>query len=565
MGSEVRSANPNKFQGAEQSRPRCKGERSRRKERTKQNRSCKVEEEAVEATTSVRNPVLTLLDKVVGGQNNGQEDLLLVVEENHDSVAKISTVLESLSEFDPSSIDDGPRPDQNPLVAWIEPKRSRKIQTTSLLLRRRKKNKERHRSKQPVLRLRGGAAETDEDRDMKKPARRFSTGQMNTTSNCLGETYSGLQRSFSAPQLSIEYTCVDDGAGDLAEHSNASPLLSVLGGSFQRHPAKNGQSLRSLERPHSWKDWEQDRQIVRPPPLQSPRQPDLAYLNMTVDEAVNEDGIEHYDIAKDAYRRTDSQVRLVTKAQRDQRRVAGGIYQCVEDGKENFYLHIMKGAGKLLGIKLVRFKDMEKPRVEFETFGQMDYERYVQCSSSQRIRVNVPEETKTGFIWYGHGGNTYPLSLSVYKFCERVDNNLHYSASNCERVTQAPGASQLLCSNESCGLIFWHLSVMFFHRVKPNHFQEAGQEHFAVMLLKSKEHVLLWTDKAGNQTRWTRLEHSPPYEKVQVYPGSLQRIRYVVAEELLPQCNFALPAYSPILRTWDEPQPLKRIPSTCTW
>ena len=88
------------------------------------------------------------------------------------------------------------------------------------------------------------------------------------------------------------------------------------------------------------------------------------------------------------------------------------------------------------------------------------------------------------------------------------------------------------------------------------------EEHFAVMMMKSGGQVLLWTDQAGKRTRWTRLEHSPAFEKVQVFPGSLKRIRYVVAEGLLPKCKFSLPAYSPMLRTWEEPQPLERIPST---
>ena len=325
---------------------------------------------------------------------------------------------------------------------------------------------------------------------------------------------------------------------------------------------ENRQSLFPLERDPSWQDWELDRQMLRPPPLQSPRQPDLAYLNMTVDEAENEDGIEHYN--KYEYMRTDAQMKVVRQAQRDQRKVSGGIYQCQEEGKESFYLHIMKGSGKLIGIKLVHFEPPEKPSVKFVTFGTMDYERYIQCSS-QRFRANLPEETETGFIWYGYGGNTYPISSSVYKFCERVDNNVHFSASGCERVTQAPGASQLLCSNKSCGIIFWHLSIIFFQRVKANHFEEAGQEHFGVMMSKSGQQVLLWTDKAGNQTRWTRLEHSLPYENVQVLAGSLQRIKFVVSEGLLPECHFSLPAYCPIITTWDEPQPLKRIPSTCRW
>ena len=555
---------------------------------TKQIADCRFKEEVAESEISAGKVVLALADDIVGRQSNGLVDLfpfllaictifnLISVEtqavpsqreakEHYGSVAKKT---ESCSESNQSSNDKMQRQDQNPLIVWTEPKGLRKIQTTSLLLRRRKKKRQWHQSKETVLRLRGGAAETNEERDRKKPvrtsSRRFSTSQLNTTRDCLGDTFSGLQRSLSAPELRIRYTSVDDNGGDLVKNNDALPLLSVVGGSFQRNSDKNRHSLHSLERPHSWRDWEQDRQMLRPPPLASPRQPDLAYLNMTVDEAANEDGIEHYDLAKDAYRRADAQVQVVREAQRDQRKVAGGIYQCQEDGKENFYLHVMKGTDKLLGIKLVHNEPPQKPQVQFETFAMMDYERYVQCSS-QRVRVNLPEETETGFIWHGHGGNQYPLSSSVYQFCERVDNDSHYSAEDCERATEAPGASQLMCSSKSCGVIFWHLSVLFFHRTKANHFEEAGQEHFAVMMLKSKEHMLLWTDKAGKQTRWTRLEHSPAYERIQVFQGSMERIRYVVAEGLLPQCNFLLPAYSPLLRTWQEPQPLKRIPSTCKW
>ena len=319
-----------------------------------------------------------------------------------------------------------------------------------------------------------------------------------------------------------------------------------------------------LERNISWDHWELNRQTLRPMPLSSPRCPDLAYMNMTVDEAQDEDGIDHYNLAKDPYRRTAAQVQAVRQAHRDQRRVAGGIYNCRDDGKENFYLHIMKGGGKLLGIKLVHYEPPQKPTVKFETFAEMAYEKYAQCSS-QRVRLELPEETDTGFKWYGHGGNTYLFSSSVYKFCERVDNDIHFSAPGCERITQAPGASQLLCSNKSCGVIYWHLSVIFFHRLKPKQFEEVGQEHFALMISKSQEHVLLWTDKDGNRTCWTRLEHSSPFEKFHVYQGSLERIRFVTREGLLPQCNISLPSYSPSLWTWDEAQPFKRLPSTCNW
>ena len=535
-------------QDREQNQPRFERETKQRTRKTTKMRACSIKEEVFEATTSARNVALPQLDKIIDNKGKTQADPgQRVVEDNLDSVKRKSLVVETFSESDMSPIK------QNPRIPWREPKRLKKIQTTSLMLRRRKMAKQIHKSKEPVLRLRGGTAEANGERVRKKPDRRLSTGQMNTNKDGKGEEYSGLQRSFSAPQLSTSYTSVDDGCGYVVESEGNGSILD-----FAKETNKQ------LKRPDSWGHWELDRQMLRPLPLDSPRRPDLAYLNMTVDEAANEDGIEHFDLAKDAYRRTDAQVQAVREAQRDQRKVAGGIYQCEEDGKENFYLHIMKGAGRLLGIKLVQSEPPQKPRLRFETFAMMDYERYVQCNS-QRVRVNLPEETETGFIWYGHGGNKNPLSSSVYKFCERVDNDIHYSADDCERATEAPGASQLMCSSKSCGVIFWHLSVVFFHRVKANHFEEAGQEHFAVMILKSKKHVLLWTDKAGNQTRWTRLEHSPPFEKFQVFQGSMERIRYVVAEGLLPQCNFLLPAYSPLLRIWHEPQRLKRIPSNCKW
>ena len=500
------------------------------------------------------------------------------VEENHGSDETTSLGLGSFSESVMSStVDDGSKQDQNSPITWKEPIRGRKIHTTSLLLRRKRKIKQRNNQK-PVLRLRGGCGdgeekdddemkssdEDDDDSGLRSKQDKRKTKEPSATheeeaSSRVGNSADGKKEVTQEAEINKE----------AMPEANIDKAAMGEGGSgkdamMETEDETHKQSVLSLDRPSLWTEWELRRQRLRPMPLDPARQPDLAYMNMTVDEAENEDGIEHYDLSKDAYRRSDAQVQVVKEAQRDQRRVAGGIYQCREDGKEAFYLHIMKGPGKLLGLKLVCFEPSLKPAIQFETFGEMGYERYIQCSS-QRVRVNLPQETDTGFIWYGHGGNKHPLSTSVYKFCERVDNDIHYSAEDCERATEAPGASQLMCSSKSCGVIFWHLSVLFFHRTKANHFEEAGEEHFAVMMLKSNEHMLLWTDKAGKQTRWTRLEHSPVYERIQVLQGSMERIRYVVAEELLPQCNFSLPAYSPLLRIWHEPQPLKRIPSTCKW
>ena len=498
----------NHFQGAETSRPRFVRERKKRTPNERQ--TCKTEEEVTEA--AAKDDVVSILDKIAEGIDIGTtqtEPDRQAVEENQDSDQKTSSGLGSVFESDMSTTDadDSSKQDQSRPIKWKEPIRGRKIQTSSLMLRRRKKIKRRNKP-ETVLRLRGGCGEGEEDDEIKS--------------------------SNEDDQEAMTEANIDKAVMETDE--------------------TNRQSVPSLDRPSLWTDWELMRQRLRPLPLDPARQPDLAYMNMTIDEAENEDGIEHYDCAKNAYRRSDAQVRVAKEAQRDQRRVAGGIYQCREDGKEAFYLHIMKGPGKLLGLKLVRFEPSLKPAIQFETFGKMAYERYIQCSS-QRVRVNLPQETDTGFIWYGHGGNKHPLSTSVYKFCERVDNDIHYSAANCERITQAPGASQLLCSNRSCGIIFWHLSVMFFHRVKANHFQEAGQEHFAVMMLKSGEQVLLWTDKVGKQTRWSRLEHSSRYEDIHVLSVSLERIKYVVAEGLFPDCDFSLPAYSSVIGQWNQPQP----------
>ena len=560
----------NHFKGHERSRPGFEGTRSQGKEKMKQKRASSIKEKVNEAEISIREEVLTLEHETVEGQSTVL-NLTSFKSQHYASVAEASKVSEGVSESDQISNNERPKQDQNPMIAWTEQKRSRKINTTSLLLKR-KKNSERYKHRETVLkqapktlRLRGGGEDgggmnSEQDEPPTTDAEEASSSEGGSAEQKRKRSEEKEKKKHDRKNEEVE--------NSYCENETDSPLL-VDGGSIQGnagkktcHSGDNWQCVSS--RPDSWGQWEQDRQKLRPPPLDSPRLPDLAYQNMTVDEAGNEDGIEHFDLAKDAYRRTDAQVRAVREAQRDQRKVAGGIYQCREEGKENLYLHVMKGEGKHLGIKLVYAEQHQKPRVQFETFANMEYEKYVQCNS-QRVRVNLPEETETGFVWYGHGGNTYPLSSSVYKFCERVDNDIHFSASDCDRVTPAPGASQFMCSNKSCGIIFWHLSVVFFHRTKKNHFEEAGQEHFAAMMLRSEEHVLLWTDKDGNQTRWTRLEHSPRYEKVHVFPGSVERIRYVVAEALLPQCNFALPAYSPILRTWDEPQPLKRIFSTCKW
>ena len=88
-------------------------------------------------------PYIKVKIQVVSGQQ--------VVEENHDSVAKTSLVLESFSE----SVRGRTRTTYS-----LEEAEKRKKDTTSLLLGRRKKIKT-HTHTEPVLRLRGGGDKID--------------------------------------------------------------------------------------------------------------------------------------------------------------------------------------------------------------------------------------------------------------------------------------------------------------------------------------------------------------------------------------------------------------------
>ena len=85
-----------------------------------------------------------------------------VLQENLECDKEASLVTESSSESNMSSTGDRQRQDQASPLDWTEPKRERRIQTTSLLLRRKKKDKRRHKEK-PVLRLRGGCGDDEMD------------------------------------------------------------------------------------------------------------------------------------------------------------------------------------------------------------------------------------------------------------------------------------------------------------------------------------------------------------------------------------------------------------------
>ena len=87
------------------------------------------------------------------------------VEENHDSDETTLLGLGSFSESNLSTtVDEGSKQDQSPPITWKEPIRGQKIQTTSLLLRRKRKIKGRNKQKS-VLRLRGGCGDGEEKDD----------------------------------------------------------------------------------------------------------------------------------------------------------------------------------------------------------------------------------------------------------------------------------------------------------------------------------------------------------------------------------------------------------------
>ena len=320
------------------------------------------------------------------------------------------------------------------------------------------------------------------------------------------------------------------------------------------------------ERPDSWKYWELEKQCLRPPPLDPPRRPDMAYVNMSVNGAENEDGMEHFSLAKDRYRRTDAQIDAVREARRDQRRFGGGIYRCIESGKTELYLHIRKGSTNFVSITLVRAEQNQKPVIQFETFAKMNYESY-STSDGVRNRKTLPEETETGFMWYGHGGSTNLLASSVYTFCERVDNDVHFSVGPCERITQAPGASQMLCSSIQCGIVFWHLTVKFFERLGKQEYREAGEEDFALIEFKSGQpQELLWTDKDKVRTRWRKFDSVPEQESLKtISKECMKRVEFVIKEGLLPPTSFPPPCYSAFIESWQELEPIRRIPLSSPW
>ena len=327
--------------------------------------------------------------------------------------------------------------------------------------------------------------------------------------------------------------------------------------------------VQELKRPRGWSAWE-EKTRQRPAPLQPPRIQTLEYCNMSITAAEDEEGIQVMSQYKDKYMRSEVQLQGISDAQADQRKVAGGVYRCLERDQEGFELVIHKGyMTKTLGIVLRR-RQQGKPASLFESFGDMKYEyfKFSKFTDGLRWRQECPDRTPTGYIWTGVGGEM-PMpdraTGDVFVFCERVDRDLHFSEGPCERLTEAPGASQSVCSNANCGLVKWHLARKCFRRVGDGQFVELWQDDFALVVFRSGYEKLLWThpNRRLKKSWWERLENSPQYDAFVPDAGSRKRVHENFPN--LPPWHFDPPSYVPHHQSWSDPEPLERVADDSSW
>ena len=267
--------------------------------------------------------------------------------------------------------------------------------------------------------------------------------------------------------------------------------------------------------------------------------------------------------------RSEVQLRRSEEAQGDQRKVAGGVYTCLEDNQEGFELVLRKGfRSKTLGICL-RQRREGKVLTVFDSFADMDYEYFLFSKHTEglRFRQKCPQRTDTGYIWTGVGGELAlpdrPTS-DVFVFCERADRDIHYAQGSCERICQAPGASQSICSNATCGHVTWHLSRKCFQLVRHHQFQEAWQEDFALITFRSGDEKLLWTHPHRNlkSSWWVRQDSSAQFDGFKPDADSRKRVKENLRR--LPPWKFDPPTYVPPPK-WTDPVPLKREAAKSSW
>ena len=308
----------------------------------------------------------------------------------------------------------------------------------------------------------------------------------------------------------------------------------------------------------------------RPAPMDPPREQDLEYGNMTVDVVENEDGTEIFSPCLDNYRRTEAQVEAVREAGEDQRKIGGGVYKEKDSSKK--FLTIQRGyASKDIGLKLVHAEEGHT-RIGLNCFAMMNYQyfKFSKNTPGRRIRQEPPEETRTGYIWHGYGGDLSPSAerCGVYIYCERAgERDLHFSEVGCERLSEAPGASQGLCSNRNCGVVKWHLSQKEFHFDKNGQWEEIQQNDFALVVFKTGGEELVWTERPAVgesvQSRWVRLESSEQFDGVHVDSGSRQRLKNFLNQKRLPPYQFPVSSYAPLVQRWKDQAVLKRHMANC--
>ena len=382
----------------------------------------------------------------------------------------------------------------------------------------------------------------------------------------LGEDDGRSQKEGDKPTSKAKHSCHrDDGFAEEEDKDHDSPKQ------------KRVRKERNLHaRPYGWTQEEFNKKAQRVGPLEPPRIPDKQWGNTTVDTVEDVEDLYFAPLSKEYYRRTAEQTKAVRDAQEDQRQVGGGVFG--DKANERQFLTIRKGfVSKDIGLKMELVDGREKKLI-FDIFAAMQYEffHFSNEAPARRIRQKRPQETSTGYIWYGFGTDlNIPKSDvargKVYAFCERVgDLHLHFSGEHCERVTEAPGASQLLCRNKGCGVVAWHFSMKTFE-CDNSQWEEKAQDDFALVVFKGEDDrkELVWTCSkiGGLQTRryFDRLESSPQYDGVCVDPGARERLTNFLRGKHLPHFQFGPPTYAPEVASWRDQPVLMRLSSNSDW
>ena len=222
-------------------------------------------------------------------------------------------------------------------------------------------------------------------------------------------------------------------------------------------------------------------------------------------------------------------------------------------------------ASKDIGLELVTIED-GVVQTRLKCFAMMSYEpfQFSKHTPGLRFRQEQPEETHTGYVWYGYGGDLVDGSCSVYTYCERAgERDLHFAEEGCNRLTEAPGASQQMCSNQNCGVVSWHLSQKEFSRSNNGEWQERRQNDFALVVFKEtgKEQLVLTehpVDKEPVRSRWIRLENSAQFDRVQIDQGRKECLINFFKGNPLPPSPFPSPRYVPSIQQWREQAVLRR-------